>query len=268
MSVVADQQPGHQHVTTMPPAREVRLLGGFELRRSGQPVVLPAPAQRLVAFLATRSAWVSRSQVAGSLWLDSTQQRALGSLRSAVWRTRNTDSGLLEVSGDGFRLADTVRVDAREATSRAHRMLDDLSGCREDELSAEDLTEELLPHWFDDWILLERERLRQLFLHALEALTHHLSELGRHARAIDIGTIVVQQEPMRESAHRALIEAYLAEGNRNEAVRQFHVYRDLMRRELGLGPSPRLERILTEGLGVERAVPGKTADRMAGRAGR
>ena len=237
-----------ERVTTPPQQLEVRLLGGFEFVRAGRAIPLPLPAQRLVAFLALESAWVSRSHAAGNLWLEVPQQRALGSLRSALWKARSTEGHLLEITGDEFRLAADVRVDTHDTSERAYRLLDGLSSCSDELLTSEGMTKELLPSWFDDWVLLERERLRQLFLHAMEALTRHLSGLGQHARAIDVGTIVVQQEPLRESAHAALMQAYLAEGNRHEAMRQYDAYRRLMSRELGLDPSPRLRRLLANGL--------------------
>jgi Bacterial transcriptional activator domain. len=55
----------------------------------------------------------------------------------------------------------------------------------------------------------------------------------------------VSGEPLRESAHRQLIEVHLAEGNRVEALRQYEAYRQLMRDELGLGPSPHIVNLVT-----------------------
>jgi DNA-binding SARP family transcriptional activator len=54
----------------------------------------------------------------------------------------------------------------------------------------------------------------------------------------------VAGEPLRESAHRCLIEAHLAQGNVAEAIRRYHAYRDLMLAELRLGPSPQMEKLL------------------------
>ena len=73
---------------------------------------------------------------------------------------------------------------------------------------------ELLPHWYDDWVVIERERFRQLRLHALDALCESLAAAGRYAAAVEAGRASVAAEPLRESAHRLLIQAHLAEGNR------------------------------------------------------
>ncbi len=107
--------------------------------------------------------------------------------------------------------------------------------------------------WYEDWLVFERERFRQLQLHALEALSRLLAASGRFAEAVESGLAAVAAEPLRESAHRCLINAYLAEGNAGEAIRQFVRYRDLLRAELDLAPSEQMELLFdgsTAGLGA------------------
>jgi DNA-binding SARP family transcriptional activator len=119
----------------------------------------------------------------------------------------------------------------------AHRLI---SGADHDpgELDYADLMDDVLPDWRDDWLLVERERFRQLRMHALEALSVRLAHAGRLAQAIDASLAVVCHEPLRESAQRALIGAHILEGNLQEAVRQYRTFRDLLSSELGIGPSP------------------------------
>ncbi len=105
---------------------------------------------------------------------------------------------------------------------------------------------ELLPDWYDDWVMFERERLRQLRLHALEILCRRLAAAGSFGPAVDAGLAAVLGEPLRESAQRVLIEAHLAEGNRSEAIRQYNSYRVRLYAELGLQPSPSLRRLVLE----------------------
>ncbi|WIM19641.1 bacterial transcriptional activator domain-containing protein [Microbacterium sp. zg-B185] len=99
---------------------------------------------------------------------------------------------------------------------------------------------DLLPGWYDDWIIFERERLRQRLLHAFEALSRLLVQSRRYADAIDAALEAVRVEPLRESAHRTLLEAHLAEGNLVEARRIHLGYSRLLRRELGVDPDPAL----------------------------
>ena len=100
---------------------------------------------------------------------------------------------------------------------------------------------DLLPEWDDDWVVIERERLRQLRLHALEVLCRLLSRRQRHKEAIDAGLAAVASEPLRESAQLALMHAYLAHGNVNEARRQGEAYRSLLWESLQIDPSAELQ---------------------------
>ena len=83
----------------------------------------------------------------------------------------------------------------------------------------------------------EREHFRQLRLHALEKLCEQLTDEGRFGQAVEAGLAAVSSEPLRESAHRVLIRAYLKEGNWGEAVRQYEACRQVLRHELGIDPS-------------------------------
>jgi DNA-binding SARP family transcriptional activator len=103
---------------------------------------------------------------------------------------------------------------------------------------------DLLPGWYDDWALMERERVRQRILHALEALSRRLTDAGRYADAVEAAMLAISAEPLRESAQRALIEAHIGEGNLAEARRCYHAYHDLVRRELGVDPSSDLLTVL------------------------
>jgi DNA-binding SARP family transcriptional activator len=230
------------------------LLEGFELRLNGEAVELPLSAQRLVAFLALHNRPLQRGFVAGNLWLDSSEERAGANLRSALWRLHRHGRQLIDARAGRLSLASDVRVDVHQAAEQARRLIEtNGSGHVEDpdggfELT---LTGELLPDWYEDWILGERERFRQLRVHALESLCDRLSAAGRHAQAIEAGLTAVASEPLRESAHRALIRSYLAEGNPAEAIRQYRAYERMLSDELGAQPSPQIRSLVaTTGLGA------------------
>lgn len=196
-------------------------------------------AQRLLAFLALQGRRVLRTHVAASLWLDSSEARSHGSLRSALWRARHRDCTLVETSASHVWLAPTVSVDVTWIEEMT-RQLDAGRWDGEVGWSLSGLGRELLPDWTEDWVLLERERWRQVSLHALENLCRQLVKLERFGSAIQAGLAAVSLEPLRESAQRALIEAHVAEGNRCEAIRQYRLYESLLKRELDLSPSPQL----------------------------
>jgi len=217
----------------------LRLLGGFELCVGTRPVTLSLGPQRLLAYLALHGRPTTRSSVAGTLWPEAAEDRAAANLRSTLWRIRRTGLPLVSSSGAHLRLEPSVHLDVHESIGAARRILD--AGATDadlDLLPDVALGGDVLPDWDDDWALLERERFRQIRLHALERRCDLLRSAGRTGEAIEAALAVVAAEPLRESAHRALIRAHLAEGNRVEALRQFALYRRLMRDELGLEPSP------------------------------
>ena len=218
-------------------SRQLLLLGGFELRWAGRPVAVQRSGQRLLALLALRSRPLERLYVAGLLWLDASEERAGASLRSALRRLPQPGGiPVVETSAAHLRLASDVYVDFHDLAARMERL--DQASSEIDELAPSSaLTRDLLPAWYEDWILLERERFRQLRLHALEALCARLTEVGRFGAAVQAGLTAVSGEPLRESAHRTLIQAHLAEGNPGEAVRQYRLYRRLLADELALEPS-------------------------------
>jgi DNA-binding SARP family transcriptional activator len=119
---------------------------------------------------------------------------------------------------------------------------------------------ELLPGWYDDWVIFERERLRQLRLHALDALAERLTAQGRYADALETAMESVQAEPLRESANRTIIAIHLAEANAAEALRHYRFFRDLLRSELGLEPSARLATMLPRHGTSGPRRPSTTAD--------
>jgi len=125
-----------------------------------------------------------------------------------------------------------------------HALLSQRNGVLFLDLDEDELGGDLLPDWYDDWVLVERERLRQLRLHALEALAISRMEAGRHGEAAGAALSAVSIEPLRESAQRVLIRVHLAEGNVGEAVRQYHSYKQLLLEELGLAPSDQLESLM------------------------
>jgi DNA-binding SARP family transcriptional activator len=224
----------------------LRLLGGFELRVDDAPVSMVPGAQRVLAFLALKDRPVLRAHVAGMLWLETSEEHAFANLRSTLWRLRRSAEDLVEASGQCLGLRPDICVDVRDSAALARRLLTDTeghTGIQDLELDLDALRTDILPDWYDDWIVFERERFRQLRLHALDALAQLFLELGRPARAMETALAAVAAEPLRESAHRAVIRIHLAEGNAGEAVRQYRLYRRLAA-ELGLEPSDQIRRLI------------------------
>ncbi|MGW9024497.1 AfsR/SARP family transcriptional regulator [Streptomyces sp. NPDC055722] len=216
----------------------LRLLDGFALDCGSKPVHLTKTLQRLLAFVALRRQ-ATRPLVAGTLWPESDEPKAFGRLRTALWRLHQFDVAVLAADGEMLRLHESVIVDVDDLL----RSVQDSDAEAHDVLRSGGL-QELLPGWYDDWVLLDRERLRQLYLHTLEKLALRDLRSGDFAGALEAVLVALRAEPLRESPHRLLLEIHLAEGNYSEAIYTYHAYRILLRRELGVNPSPVMRRLL------------------------
>jgi len=233
------QQAGHREGPI------VRLFDGPYVTADGRRREVPEGSKQLLAFVALRRRRVDRRQASGTLWPGGDEERAAGNLRSALWRLRRAGIDVLLADKWSLALRTDVYVDLHLMDQWATRLINGTA-------SAEDLAIsppwadvlELLPGWYDDWVLVERERLRQRMLHALEELSRALLAAGRFADAVEAAIVAMSAEPLRESAQRVLIEAHLAEGNLSEARRIWREYRDLVHRELGVNPSGKLLEVL------------------------
>jgi DNA-binding SARP family transcriptional activator len=228
----------------------VTLLHSFTVKVGMKPVPLMWSSQRLVALLSLMQPPANRMFVAGTLWPESTDGRAGANLRSAVWRVQRSCDQLIVASPQRLCLAPQVVIDLQNAVAAAHRMLDNADPC-EDILTMETLSflsVDILPDWYEEeWVVLHRERYHQLRLHALEAMCERFTAAHRYGEAVEAGLAAVRAEPLRESAHRTLVKAHLAEGNRFEASRQFDNCRRLLQAELGLEPSRGLRDLMAPG---------------------
>lgn len=222
-----------------PPPR-LFLLGGFNLAVNGSPVTMPIHVQRVLAYLALvqpAQRTYLRAGVAQHLWDGVSFKRSHANLRTALWRIHQVDPRLVWTSRETVRLNEVVEVDVQRSFAQASRLLANGGDLQPRDADIGPLRGELLPGWDEDWLLLERERIRQVQIHALEALAHRLRKLGRHFEAMEAAFAAIAGEPLRESAHAALIDIFLAEGNVAQARHQFDRYADLLWSELAIRPS-------------------------------
>jgi DNA-binding SARP family transcriptional activator len=209
----------------------VTLLGGFSLTVDGVVVDLPFRSQRVVALLALGGR-TGRSRVAGTLWPETSENRALASLRTVIWRINRVTEGLVDAHGPVVDLGAGVVVDVRRLVRAGLAVLRDEPG----PLDPAPCSAELLPEWDDEWLLADRERLRQLRLHVLESQAGRLSADGRYGLALETALTALRADPLRESAHRTVIGIHLAEGNVAEARRALVLCHRTLR-QAGLEPS-------------------------------
>jgi DNA-binding SARP family transcriptional activator len=225
------------------------LLGAFRLTTATGEVALGDCGTRLLALLALRERPVTRCSVAGTLWPETSDDHAQCNLRSALCRLPAAARRALDVKAHDVSLAADVDVDLREGRELALRLLDPGAPARDADLSSATmraLSNDLLPDWYDDWVVHEADAWLQLRVHALEALAAQLVGVRRYGEAAAAATCAVCAEPLRETARCALIRVHLAEGNQSDALDEFHRYRALIRAELDLEPTARLHALVRD----------------------
>jgi DNA-binding SARP family transcriptional activator len=172
----------------------------------------------------------------------------LGDLPVVVHRdgAYSLDAGL-DLTVDAEELEDLAAEGARlrragdlEAAARAYR--------EAAALYAGDLFED---DPYEEWLSGRRRYLRETFLTVLGELADCESALGDPSAAIAVCRQALLVEPEREDVHRRLMAAYARVGQRAQALRQYVVCADALRRRLLAEPSPEtvalLERIRGEG---------------------
>lgn len=214
----------------------LELLGAFRLICGGRDLELPVSCQKVLALLGINDRPMERAEVAATLWPDTPDEQGQSNLRSALWRIRRAGGDLVATRRARLEIASDVVVDVRRTAQVARALL---AGGEDCDLSVDPtrLGVRLLPGWYDDWVLVEQERLRQLVAHALEQLALVLASRGRFGEAVDAGLTAVRMEPLRESAHRVVMTIHLHQGNRTDALTQYERLERSLRSELGVRPS-------------------------------
>jgi DNA-binding SARP family transcriptional activator len=223
----------------------IALLGGLEIT-GGEATArasLTRKAKALVAYLVLQGTrGQSREKLAELLWGNSAEEQARANLRqalSSIRKTLNADgAAYLVTDGDQVSLAgQNIDLDVAEferfvaeATPEALKRAAALY--RGDLLDGFSLKEDS----FEAWARAERERLRHLACNALVRLIAHCDEVGDTERCVETAARLLALDPLRESAHRILMRAYVAQGRQASALKQFETCRDILRRELGVEP--------------------------------
>jgi DNA-binding SARP family transcriptional activator len=238
------------------------LLGGFEARLSaGDAVHVPTKkAQALLAYLALRPGQSHRrDKLAALLWGERSDEHARDALRHALAALRKALPGgkppSLVAEGQMLALnAAGVEVDAAaferrvaEGTPQALQQAAELY--RGDLLLGFTVSEPL----FEEWLVAERERLRELALEALARLLAHQTKTGGTERAIQTAVRLLALDPLQEAVHRTLMRLYTRQGRRGSALKQYQVCVGVLQRELGAEPEAETRGLYQEL--VRRPVP-------------
>ena len=201
---------------------EVHLLGSFAIKNKNKPVVISSrPAQSLFAYLIL-SAGTShrREKLAGLLWPDSLEATPRDNLRHAVWRIRKalpSDPKAEYLLTDGLSIAFNASAKYWLDAGELEKVGGDVSA---DELIAVLSTYqgELLPGFYDEWVVLEREHLFSIFEYHLARLMSLLQDENRWMDILDWGERWIKLGQRPETAYRALMSAHAAKGDMSKVA--------------------------------------------------
>jgi DNA-binding SARP family transcriptional activator/tetratricopeptide (TPR) repeat protein len=215
---------------------ELRVLGQFDIQLDGTPIdIASRPAQSLFAFLCCHPDMQHRREkLAGMLWPDSDESNARSNLRHALWR-------LGESVGKSFFQADKIHIAVNPEADLWVDVRAFESGSDDSLVAARSAVElyqgELLPGFYEDWVELERERLRAVYDRKVERLIALLLDGGRWAAAIQWAERWIAQGHVPESAFRSLMVAYRELGDSAKVANTFERCRTTLMDELGVEPS-------------------------------
>ncbi len=255
------------------PKPRLRVLGGFELRGChGQRVGLTSrKAAALLAYLALNGdRGHSREHLAALFWEDADPGRARGSLRQCLMALRRSlrcgGPSALDCRGDGVSLlTDRIVVDAVDFGALLHRGTPDALAAAV-ALYQGDLLQGLAPagYAFEEWLIVERERLRTMVLLAIKRLIETTVEAAMPDAARMLCLRALAIDPLDEGLHRHLMAIYAESGNRTLALKQFARCQAVLARELGVEPEIET-RDLVKRITRERSDPRETGGRPARR---
>ncbi len=241
----------------------IAMLGSLRLAGAdGVALELPTRAAQslLVYLLLNRGRLLPRELLAGLFWGESPESRARAALSTTLWRLRQvlepegvTRGAYLTVShaGDlGFNARGDFSLDI-EAFERGTSVLRPGRPLQPEaaaELAAatELYAGDLLPGFYEEWVLRERERLRQLFIRALYELMRYHGARGEFEQSLAHGQRLLAADPLREEVQREMMRLYARAGQRPLALRQYEICRAALSAELGVAPLPETTALFRE----------------------
>jgi len=220
---------------------QIRLLGGFSIQND----VMPLTAFHSERLILHRDAPIPRQQLAYTFWADTSDSQARTNLRTLLARFRdalpNADEFVsfapqtIQWRADAAFHCDVIEFQNARAAALEHqragettREIDAL------ERAVKTYAGDLLPSCYDDWILAERETLRQEWHAALERLVTRHEANRAYARALEYAQRLLRADPLREEAYARVMRLELTRGERTSALRTYHACATMLRDAMNL----------------------------------
>lgn len=205
--------------------------------------------------LSHRDRPVSRDYLMCWMWPEANLKKASWSLNSAIYALRRFLGDHLPIKhasrfvvcdGGHYHLCPTLRLQSDvEEYDRLYRR-----GCR---LAASGKTFDAVAEYkraiklyrgdylcedlYEDWTMIERERLASNYVYMLDQLADHYLEIGHHQRAVEVSYKILEKDPGYEENHRRLISCYGQLGLRELALKHYQLCRRVLKGKYGIDPS-------------------------------
>jgi LuxR family maltose regulon positive regulatory protein len=241
------------------PCLRVRFFGHFEMLCNGEPLSLGRNGKPLAIFkylLAHRDRRVSQEHLMEWLWPESSLKKARSSLNVAICTLRkllsDCSAGLqncILLEQGYYRLCSSVRVvtdveefDLRYEQGRLLEKINRMEGAAEYERAVELYRGEyLLEHLYEDWTMVERERLSNVYLDMLKWLAVYYKEAEQLRESIRIIYRMLEKDRSHENSHLLLTECYALLGSYGRALHQYRLFKGVLKRTHGTEPSVETE---------------------------
>jgi DNA-binding SARP family transcriptional activator len=268
-----------EHPAAIRPTLQVRLFGHFEILCDGETMPLGRNGKALTILkylLANRTRPVSQDHLMGWLWPESNLKKARWSLNSAIHGLRKLLSGCSFSAStnyvfleDGYyRLSPDVRVtmdvDDFDRHHERGRQLEKDRRMREAAVEYEKAIElyrgdYLVEDLYEDWTMVERERLANAHIDILGRLAIHYMEVEQHQESIRACYRVLEKDRCHEDSYCLLMQCYSRLGLRARALHQYRMCEQILEQEYGTSPSPETRslylKLLSDESGMRAARP-------------
>jgi DNA-binding SARP family transcriptional activator len=210
--------------------------------------------------------------LAGFFWGDHIDDRARRCLSSALWRLRRVlepdgirpGTYLLTSTAEvGFNWNSNHWLDVAIFEEQVGQILSKPSPAME-EADVQKLAQALqvycgglLSGFYEDWVLRERERLRNLYVNCLARLMNYCEYHKAFERSLAYGRQILERDPLREEIHRKMMRLYMASGQRALAMRHYELCCNVLATELGIRPMEETQAL------YNRIVEGQTNNRYS-----
>jgi DNA-binding SARP family transcriptional activator len=232
---------------------KIKFFGNIciNIPNSDSKVKLTRSSKSLLSYLLLyRNRLHNREVLASVFWGEYNNNRARNCLNTVLWRlrcvleptTKGTYLRVLPTGEIGFNNESDYWLDVEAFENQITQALKEpVHAIKFEEASRlENVLKlyrgELLEGFYDDWVLVERDRLNGMYFSCLEYLMQFHDYHKSYENAIQYGIQILNKDPLREEIHRELMNLYMKNKNRIQAIRQYECCRKLLKEELGVEP--------------------------------